>query len=76
MRKTNVDLQRFMKQMLANRAEGVQPAQPDSCYLLISERRNSMEGSGKDVGLGKVTAVESVEDSVEVQLPTLQLRGL
>lgn len=72
-----MDLQRFMKQMPENRAEGVQPAQPDSViYLLISERRNSMEGSGKDVGLGKATAVESVEDSVEVQLPTLQLRGL
>ena len=62
--------------MLENRAEGVL-TQPDSViYLLISEQRNSMEGSGKDVGLGKVTAVESVEHSVEVQLPALQLRGL
>ena len=37
-----------MKQMLENRAEGFQPARPDAViYLLISERKNSMGGSGK-----------------------------
>ena len=46
-----------MKQMLENRAEGFQPAQPDAIiYLLISERKNSMGGSRKDPGLGKVMA--------------------
>lgn len=34
-----------------------------------------MGGSEKDVGLGKIMAVESVEDWVDIQPPPLQLRG-
>lgn len=46
-----MDVQRFMKQMLENRAEGFQPASADAViYLLISERKISMGGSGKDSG--------------------------